>query len=264
MSKSLEFPFLATIPKKVLCDKSLFPNAKILFGCLVGLAINEGYAYPTDEQLAQMFEVNERQIKRWLNDLEEKGYIHRETQNKPHKNEKGVFYWKRERKIYVNGAFSKNVCESDKKVPIGSDFKVPIIEGDKKVPVNSKSISKKGKDIYISKKSTEIPKKKEEPQRKFYGQFVKLTDQEYQSLTSELGIETLTELIPEVNDYCASHGKKYKNYASAIRTFARRKKNAQFYKSCANQQAARPGHTQKDSSGNPILSKWELGEGDVI
>lgn len=60
--------------------------------------------------------------------------------------------------------------------------------------------------------------------RKAYGSHVKLSDQEYQALIAGLrgGEMDLKRLIASANDYCASRGKRYKDWAATIRNWARR------------------------------------------
>ena len=83
------------------------------FGCLVGLAKKEGFCWASNEQLANMFGVKERIVSQWLSALENKGFISREIENTPHKENKH-FFWKTERKIFVNDAFSKNLTSMHK------------------------------------------------------------------------------------------------------------------------------------------------------
>jgi len=55
-----------------------------------------------------------------------------------------------------------------------------------------------------------------------YGESVLLADEEYAELKAGLGEKALREYIGKVNDYCASKGKAYKDYAATIRTWARK------------------------------------------
>jgi hypothetical protein len=137
----LDFPYISIIPYSVMSCGSLEPSAKLYYGCLAGLARQEGYCWATDSQLAEMHKVCERQIKRWNESLEKNGFIKRQTENKTYRNDDGKLLWKKTRKIYVSEGFSKNVSEGDKNVPIDEgDKNVPIDEGDKNVPYN-KTIS---------------------------------------------------------------------------------------------------------------------------
>lgn len=69
-------------------------------------------------------------------------------------------------------------------------------------------------------------------QKHAYGQYknVTLSDQEFETLKSEYPMD-YQKRIEAVSEYCASHGKSYKNYLATIRVWARKDKEKQ-----ANQQ----------------------------
>lgn len=69
-------------------------------------------------------------------------------------------------------------------------------------------------------------------QKHAYGQYknVMLSDKEFETLKSEYPID-YQKRIEAVSEYCASHGKSYKNYLATIRVWARKDKEKQ-----ANQQ----------------------------
>ena len=59
-----------------------------------------------------------------------------------------------------------------------------------------------------------------------HGSHVRLTNEQRQALIEGLkgGVETLEDLVGKVNDYCASKGKRYKDWAATIRNWARKDK----------------------------------------
>ncbi len=200
---SLEMPYAAIIPFKILSDKQLHASVKIFYGCLVGLAKNEGYCFASDDQLAEMFGVSDRQITRWLGLLEKKNYISRHTVNVPHRNDNGVTLWTKTRKIYVGEGFSKNICGSDTNVSSETDMDVCSYETDMDVAYKYKSLSKK-------------EKKKEDPVHCVF------SEQEYESLVKQHGKAKTDEIIQSINDYCDNHRPNgYKNWMGAFRTFER-------------------------------------------
>lgn len=69
--------------------------------------------------------------------------------------------------------------------------------------------------IYKEKKNNQSTK---EVEREACGAFVKLSKEEHQK-AKELCGDALESLIEEMNDYCAAHGKRYKDYLAAIRTW---------------------------------------------
>lgn len=65
---------------------------------------------------------------------------------------------------------------------------------------------------------------KENKQKKWYWEFgmCYLTDSEYEKVISDYWLKNWEHLIKQVDTYCASKWKRYKNYAAAIRQFADR------------------------------------------
>lgn len=65
-------------------------------------------------------------------------------------------------------------------------------------------------------------KEKENKKRKGYGEFKKclLSDDEYNKVISEYWLRNWEKLINDVDNYCASKWRTYKNYLAAIRKFA--------------------------------------------
>ena len=152
--QKLEMPYLACVPFQVLTDKDVSPQAKLYYGCLVGLSKKEGYCWASDEALAEMQEVDISTLKRWHKELEDKKHIRRETKSHPYRNEKGKMLWKKQRKIFVNNGFSNNVFEPLKNEPIDEPLK--------NEPYKSKSLKRKlskGKRTSVHA-AAPLPKKK--------------------------------------------------------------------------------------------------------
>jgi hypothetical protein len=59
-----------------------------------------------------------------------------------------------------------------------------------------------------------------------YGEFVKLTDGEYEKLINKFGINTAKEKIDILSDYIGSTEKKYKSHYHTILSWARKDKNS--------------------------------------
>lgn len=151
---TLEFPYIAVIPFKVMSDPDLPPNAKLHYGCLAGLSKKEGYCWATNEQLAEMHGVHESQIKRWQKELEEKGFIRRVQENKPFRDEEGKMLWRTERKIYVNDGFSAN-CGQRKNAPPDGQRKNALPDGQRKnAPLNKESLKE---EIHKERKGSASP-----------------------------------------------------------------------------------------------------------
>jgi len=67
--------YFSVTPAVVRYHPGLCANAKLLYGELTALANRDGFAYPSNEYLANLYSVNERQIRRWLVELREAGFV---------------------------------------------------------------------------------------------------------------------------------------------------------------------------------------------
>lgn len=91
--------FYSIIPAYVRYDNELCPNAKLMYGEISALSNEKGYCYAKNIYFSRLYDVNERTIIRWLNQLKNKKYIQIILKNNY------------KRKIYINSALShdKNV-----------------------------------------------------------------------------------------------------------------------------------------------------------
>lgn len=112
----------------------------------------------------------------------------------------------------------------------------------KLVKETSKSISK---DI-------ERERAHEEPLNKI-GSFVALTTSDLEKLESEHGEAKIAEYIQAVNDYCASKGKRYKDYAATIRNWIRRDKEKAQIRGYSNKIDRRT----KNLDGSPVETPYD-------
>ena len=70
--------FYGFIPANVRYDKVLTANEKLLYSEITSLLKASGKCYASDNYLAEMFGVSTRTVQRWLNNLENRGFITRE------------------------------------------------------------------------------------------------------------------------------------------------------------------------------------------
>jgi hypothetical protein len=118
--------FYAIIPADVRYDRSLKPNAKLLYGEITALCNKEGFCWADNGYFADLYQVSKETISRWISQLELAKYLKLE-----HYPENG-----NSRKIYLNSVLTKKSIGIDKKVnrvltkkSIGIDKKVnPIYE----------------------------------------------------------------------------------------------------------------------------------------
>lgn len=67
--------YYAIIPANVRYDKSIPMGAKLLYGEITALCNEKGFCWATNKYFADLYEVTESTIKRWILALEGQGYI---------------------------------------------------------------------------------------------------------------------------------------------------------------------------------------------
>lgn len=72
--------YFVIIPSEVLYNNNLIPNAKILYGDITALCNQEGYCWAWNSYFASRYQVKERTVQRWINNLIENGYIERDIE----------------------------------------------------------------------------------------------------------------------------------------------------------------------------------------
>ena len=72
--------YYAVIPASVRYDKSLPPNAKLLYGEITALCNQSGLCWAENTYFANLYEVNNRTVQSWINALLNGGYIYRNIQ----------------------------------------------------------------------------------------------------------------------------------------------------------------------------------------
>lgn len=87
--------YYSIIPSKILYNKELKANEKLLYAMITSLACKEGYCFASNEYLAKKLGVNRKTVSSWITHLEEKKFIIREVI----RNENQLIL---KRKIYLN------------------------------------------------------------------------------------------------------------------------------------------------------------------
>ena len=108
--------YYGVLPATVRYDKRLPPAARLLYAELTALASYEGYAWPSNAYLAELYDVDTRTVKRWLEQLEELGYLRRALDDR--------------RRLYVG------LPRGGAKMPLGGGNNAPP-RGGKNAPHNS-------------------------------------------------------------------------------------------------------------------------------
>ena len=107
--------YYCVIPGLVMIDGDLSSDEKILYGSISGMARTKGYCWAPNQTLAKLFPnkdgepKDERTIRRWLNHLEETGYIKRTLIYFDGTNQV------KERRIYLTGKCTPIVEGEDEK-----------------------------------------------------------------------------------------------------------------------------------------------------
>ena len=67
--------YYAIIPAKVRYDKTLSASEKLFFAELCALANKKGFCYAKNSYFVDLYDVDERTIRRWLGELKDRGYL---------------------------------------------------------------------------------------------------------------------------------------------------------------------------------------------
>ncbi len=89
--------YYSIIPSKILYNKELKANEKLLYAIITSLACKEGYCFATNKYLAEKLGVNPKTISSWISDLSKRNFIIVEVIR--NENKQIV-----QRKIYINDA----------------------------------------------------------------------------------------------------------------------------------------------------------------
>ena len=223
------------IPKEIWLDKRLTYFERCLLAEIHSLDDPERGCYASNQYFCEFFNERERKIQEGLSKLKQCGYIIQEkfdgrirtlranlnNYGHPYNNNSQPFYGKT---LFNTSDPSKN---DDKTL-----FSTPGMSKTAPLPRGNPHPSLIGEFIEPDNKAYNKDKKEEHPPnppeggsvREACGAFVKLTKKEKEALEEVYGASRVEGIIEEINDYLASTGKKpYKDYAAAIRQWARRR-----------------------------------------
>ena len=74
--------YYAIIPAHVRYDETLTPNAKLLYGEVTALCNERGYCWASNSYFADLYNVSNVSISKWINQLVKQGYLTSEMQYK--------------------------------------------------------------------------------------------------------------------------------------------------------------------------------------
>jgi DNA-binding MarR family transcriptional regulator len=67
--------YYAIIPANVRYDRTLSPNAKLLYGEITALTTQAGYCWATSRYFAELYDVTRQTVSEWISSLAKAGYI---------------------------------------------------------------------------------------------------------------------------------------------------------------------------------------------
>ena len=67
--------YYSVIPSKILYNKELKANEKLLYAMITSLAYKEGYCFATNNYFAEELGVHPKTVSSWISDLRDKNYI---------------------------------------------------------------------------------------------------------------------------------------------------------------------------------------------
>ena len=142
--------YYAVIPANVRYDKDLTANAKLLYGEMTALSNEKGYCWATNSYFANLYNVKNETVSRWVSQLIKKGYIRSVIVYKDGTKEIDS------RRLYIgNIPIDKNIntyCQESQN-PIDKNINTPI---DKKVKENTTIYNNTINNIYSANDAQDI------------------------------------------------------------------------------------------------------------
>ena len=118
--------YYAIIPANVRYDEKLSASEKLMYGEITALSNKHGYCTARNSYFTNLYHVNDRTVRRWINNLKNRGYVKVGLPKKDGKTQ---------RKIYISDGYVGGTKMSD---PPGQKCPTPQ---DKNVPHNNTSMN---------------------------------------------------------------------------------------------------------------------------
>ena len=202
--------YYAVIPATVRYDADLPANAKLLYGELTALANTEGYCWATNAHFTALYNVSDRTVSRWIEELIKKGYITREVI----RNAKQEVT---ERRLYIND-LPRNFAGVD---PPDKNFTTsrqkPSNPPDKNFTTSRQKPSNPP-DKNVGGNNTRENNTRESARKQAYGELhnVFLTNEELKRLIQRFNAPAVQRTIDRLSCYMESCGKKYKSHYATL------------------------------------------------
>lgn len=223
--------YYAIIPANVRYDKSITPNAKLLYGEITALCNEKGYCWASNNYFADLYEVTPQAISKWINQLAKKGYITLDYERAG----KEIT----QRNIYI-ATYQQIIKEVSTKDDGGINKRLKGYQ--QKIKENT-TVNNTSNNTY-NKETQDKPAKS---QKNKYGEYkhVLLTSDEYQKLCEEWGEQEVLRMIKILDEGIETKGYKYKNHNLALRKWR------------ANEKRARPKTIWNDGTTDADTSEYE-------
>lgn len=147
--------YYAVIPANVRYDKRLCANAKLLYGEITALCNEKGYCWARNKYFADLYEVSDRSIQKWIKQLVDFGYIKSEIIYKYGTKEVEARYL-----IIPSsspGDEEKFTRGGEEKFPRGGEEKFV----DNNTNINNTNINISKKEIYKERKEEKVEKERD-------------------------------------------------------------------------------------------------------
>lgn len=173
------------IPPQIAHDKRLSLQAKYIGGRIYALAQRNGYCFATNQYFGDELRISPRTIQRYINELIDKGHI-------------------------------KRTIVRDKRGKVISRHITILWQSFDFEHEESHLKPKKKPSKYVNVKET-----------KPYSLMRNIGETEFEAIAYEIDVSTefVIDKWRDLQLYCSSSGKKYKNYYSALKQWVKRDKN---------------------------------------
>lgn len=212
MSESLIRNFThLVIPAQIWLRRDISLQAKALWAEFYSLHDPEsGGCYASDEYLMEFMGLKRRRLYEILAELKKKNLLESVSFDGRRSVRKAILL------DSENSISAQQQC--GKMHNKSAENRIAKVRDPALPPIYSKEDNKD--NISLQKPSTKEPK----IEREVFGSHVRLTKEEHQVLIKDHSKPVIDDLIAQVNDYCLSHGKSYKDYAATIRQWLRKRK----------------------------------------
>jgi DNA-binding MarR family transcriptional regulator len=215
------------VPALAADDPSLTRTEQMFYGLIWSLMQKHGFCWSTNDELAELFRCSKRNIQRYIKKLKDLGYIvleiptgqrRRIWTQETHANKKNI------ERIYGE------MCEKlddVKKFPTGDKL---VTGGEIKKIFNGRQtchggVTNLSRSPLYPPFNNKINKEKKENIKRKFGDWVALTDEEYDSLHKEFGKYLVDKKILDMEAYCSEKRvRAYKDCAKQLRSWCAKEK----------------------------------------